>query len=102
VTKPLWPLSTRPDVVVDPFVTRTLDPSSQTNLGYPGPLGRNRVVVALPTMDPDGPQLLEMPQLVGDPSGFAIGDPQGNALGQPGLVVHRLLTAMPTAETRRF
>jgi hypothetical protein len=102
MSRPLFPLSTRPDVVVDPFRSATEDPPTQTQLGYQGPFGRERTVVALPSMDPDGPQLLEPPQLLCDPSGFAVGDPAGNALGQPGLTVHRLLVAMPTDQTRRF
>jgi hypothetical protein len=102
VTKPIFPLSDRPDVVVDPFSTQPFDGATQTALGYPGPLGRERLVYALPTMDPNGPQCLEPPELVGDQQGFAIGAPDGTALGQPGMVVHRLLTASPTASTRRF
>lgn len=99
MARPFWPPLQGPDLVVDPWSARTLDPATQSNVGYPATLGRNRLVWALPT-NLDGPQVVLEPRIVADQEGIALGDPDGNVLGEPGLVIHRLLTANPVQMTR--
>lgn len=96
----LFPPLPGPDLLVDPWSTRTEDPATQSNVGWlSGPISRPRMVWAIP-IDPSGPTVLEQPTLVVDTDGVALGDPQGNALGQPGVTIHRLLTAGWTQATR--
>lgn len=97
----LFPQSTRPTLLVDPASSRTRDPGSSTLVGYPAPMGRERLVRALPTGDPDGPALLEAAAILVDQDGNSIGGPQGELLGQPAIVIHRLLSAGSSPETRR-
>lgn len=90
-------LSPRPELLVP----LTQDPSGTYQVGANGPpLGRNRVVSALPLQD--GPRQLVAPQVVHAPDLSYLADPQGNLLGVPGVRVSRIITATRTAGTRRF
>jgi hypothetical protein len=91
--------SPRPSVVVDPAAYGVVDPSSNF-VGRPGPLGRQRVVSALP-LDP-GPALLSPPCVVRDPGSAYLADPDGALIGVEALWVNRMLTARWTEDTRRL
>lgn len=96
----LRPLSPRPELVVgSPDAARIADPA-HTQVGVKGiPLGRERVLYALP-LNKDGPQLIRRAEVL---QGTLIIDPAGNVLGVSGPVwVHRLLHAGPVADTRRL
>lgn len=86
-------LSARPIVIVD-------QNARSTGVGIPGPLGRGRVLSALP-MNRSTIVTLSAPRIVaGD---FLVADPQGNVLGTRNRVtVHRMLYATRTINTRRL
>ena len=88
-------LSARPELVVDG--QRALRDPAWAQIGIPGPLGRQRIVSALPTNKAGGPV-----QISGDVL-LHLGDADGNVIGQPQRVwVHRLLYARWTEDTRRL
>lgn len=91
--------SLRPAVVVDPAAFGVVDPN-RTFVGRPAPLGRERVVFALP-LDP-GPALLQPPTVLRDDGPAFLADPQGNLIGEPATWVSRMLTARWTEDTRRL
>ena len=49
-----------------------------------------------------GPVALATPTMLQDSAGVAIADPQGNVIGEPGVIVHRMLSARWTEDTRRL
>lgn len=84
------PPSGRPTIVVD-SQGRAVIGVGDSQLGRPGPLGRERLVFALP-LDP-GPCLLEQPTIV-----TGVGPPIGSAP----IWVSRMLTARWVEDTRRL
>jgi hypothetical protein len=96
----LRPLSPRPEIVVGSPDDARLEDPSKTQVGFlAAPLGRERVLYALP-LNGDGPQQLARAEVL---SGTLVADPDGNAVGVAGNVwVHRLLYAGPVADTRRL
>jgi hypothetical protein len=102
---PLRNLSARPELIVDDINVRIGDPSSRTAVGKAAPLGRGRVVSALPIAGGPlggGPHLLRPPEAVRDNGGSQLGDPAGNVIGMGPIRVHRMLTARWTQDTRRI
>jgi hypothetical protein len=94
-------ISTRPLVTVD-NTTHPLRDAALNVVGTSGPFGRNRVLSALP-LNKSKPVLLSPPQPVTDVDGFLLGDPAGNVIGAADkIVVHRLLYATRTINTRRL
>lgn len=99
MTYPLQHLSRRPELVVDTWAFALVDPVTKTYVGRAAPFGRQRIVSALPLKD--GPQLILPDRMVNDTWGFALSDLSGNILGKPAVVVHRMLRARWTEDTRR-
>ena len=99
----LRPVSPRPELLVSDQSERTEDPGN-TQVGFRGsPLGRERVVFALPTNGAgSGPvQLTAGMTVQGD--GARLADPSGAVVGVTSSVwVHRMVSAPPTQDTRRF
>lgn len=91
--------SARPSVVVDPAAFGVVDPARDF-VGRPGPLGRERVLSALP-LDP-GPALLSPPTVIRDPGAAFLADPDGALIGVAAVWVSRMLTARWTEDTRRL
>jgi hypothetical protein len=91
--------SPRPSVVVDPAAFGVVDQTGGF-VGRAGPLGRERVLFALP-LDP-GPALLSPPTVVHDPGAAYLADPEGGLIGEAAVWVERMLTARWTEDTRRF
>lgn len=91
--------SSRPTVVVDPVAFGVADPT-RIRVGRPAPLGRERVLFALP-LDP-GPALLRAPTVLRDRGPAFLADPQGNLVGVAAVWVSRMLTARWTEDTRRL
>jgi hypothetical protein len=85
--------------VVDPAAFGVVDPTG-TFVGRDNPLGRERVMSALP-LDP-GPALLSPPTVVRDPGSAYLADPEGALIGDPAVWVQRMLTARWTEDTRRL
>jgi hypothetical protein len=99
--EPLQRLSARPSLVVDPWGFRLWDPGTNTHVGYPGPWGRERVVVALPFLN--GPRRVRAPSSIGDPWRFCLYDPGTHTLvGREGITVTRMLDARWVGDTRRL
>lgn len=91
--------SARPSVVVDQTAFGVVDPA-RAHLGQPGPLGRERVLFALP-LSP-GPALLSAPTTLRDPGPAFLVDPQGAMIGEPDVWVSRMLIGPPVEDTRRL
>lgn len=72
------------------------------SVGIDGPLGRERVVSALPLNKTSGPVLLEAAQVLHDVGLCYLADPDGNLIGTPPIVVHRMLSARFVTDTRRL
>jgi len=96
----LWNLSDRPDVVVSERPDSVVDPSTKTRVGIPAPLGRRRVLFALPLEN--GPVQLVAPALVRDDQAVFLADPSGTLIGKPAVRVSRMLAARWTEDTRRL
>ena len=99
----LRPLSARPELVVDataPALSPLGNESSQ--IGNTGPLGRHRVVSALPLNRNAGSVQLRPPLVLRDHRNGVIADPSGNVIGRDGVWVHRMLSAAKTIDTRRL
>jgi hypothetical protein len=100
--KPLRTLSARPEIVVDNQGFRLIDPDS-SRIGRSGPLGRQRIVTALPTNESEtGPVQLAANVALHDAQLFYLADPDGNLIGRPAIWVHRMLSARWTQDTRRL
>jgi hypothetical protein len=96
-------LSARPEIVVDNQGFRLTDPTDNSQVGIPGPFGRQRIVTALPLNDSEtGPVQLAAAVALHDAQSFYLGDPNGNLIGWPALWVHRMLSARWTQDTRRL
>lgn len=98
----LRPVSARPELLVgEPHSPRVEDPG-KTQVGVVGkPLGRERVVFALPTNGSGPVQLARLDSVQG--GGALVADPSNNVIGINNAVwVHRMLWALPTADTRRL
>jgi hypothetical protein len=91
--------SLRPSVVVDPAAFGIVAPDSSL-VGCPAPLGRERVLFALP-LEP-GPSLLSPPTVLRDPGSAYVADPQGALIGTPAVWVSRMQTARWVEDTRRL
>ena len=92
--------SLRPSVVVDPAAFGIVDPATGDSIGRPAPLGRERVLFALP-LDP-GPALVSPPTVVRDPGSAYLADPEGALIGTPAIWVSRMQTARWVEDTRRL
>ena len=90
--------SDRPTVIVDPAAFGIAGSSGL--LGRPAPLGRERVVFALP-LDP-GPSLVSPPTVLHDGGPAYLADPEGALIGTPAVWVSRMLTARWVEDTRRL
>lgn len=86
-------------MVVDPADFGVVD-SNHSFVGRSGPLGRERVVFALPLAP--GPALLSPPTVLRDPGSSYVADPDGALIGVPATWVSRMLTARWTEDTRRL
>jgi hypothetical protein len=103
-------LSARPQIVVDASTHPVRDPGAPSSpptlgaIGVPNPLGRSRVVSALPfNKSPGGPVQLQAPRALTDARGCLLADPAGNVVGdRQRIVVHRMLYASKTPDTRRL
>jgi hypothetical protein len=93
----LWPPNSRSSVVVDPAGDGVADPS-RVFVGRPKPLGRERLLYALP-LDP-GPALLRPATLLRDPGAAVVGDPVPVIVGRAAVWVSRMLIALPGEDTR--
>jgi hypothetical protein len=94
-------LSERPELLVDDRGRRFPDPATSTIPGISGPLGRGRVVAALPT-NKSGAVQLEPWRMLVDDRGIGLADPQGNVIGQAAIFVHRYVSATVARDTRRL
>lgn len=91
--------SVRPAILADSAGFGVAD--SSTNLiGRNNPLGRERVLMALP-LDP-GPQLLEPDELVRDSGAAYLADTSGAVIGGGPVRVSRMLSARLVGDTRRL
>lgn len=90
-------LSSRPELLRDDHHGNVADPSPNF-VGVPGPWGRNRVVFALPLE----PVEIRPRLVVHDDDGFFLADPDGNLIGRDRIIVHRMLSARWTEDTRRL
>jgi hypothetical protein len=98
---PLLPLSARPTLTVDNQGRSFVGDPSTAAIGIPGPLGRARLVFALPT-NGDGPVNIASPLVLQGPLSY-VADPDGNLIGSTSPVwVHRLVRASRTSDTRRL
>lgn len=97
----LRPGSWRPELVVDDQALRLVDPVTETHVGVPGPFGRERCLVALPT-NGTGPVLISPLGVVVSPTAFVSdSDDPVNLVGhRAGVWVHRILFARRTEDTR--
>jgi hypothetical protein len=89
-------VSNRPTLLVDDRSGSIGQPYT----GIPGPLGRRRVVTALPLKN--GPRTLKPPQLVHDDNSGYLADPGGVLIGMAQICVHRLVVATKAEDTRRL
>jgi hypothetical protein len=90
-------LSPRPTVVRDQDSHQLVD-AVPNFVGSPGPFGRNRIISTLPM----APTLLKPPAVVHDQNGGYLADPSGALIGFPKIIVHRMLSARWTEDTRRL
>jgi hypothetical protein len=96
---PLRPGSWRPELIIDPWGFRLFDPTTSTYVGAAGPLGRERLIAALPLND--GPRMLAPWAVVHDQDGAFLADPDSSLIGRDCVFVSRMLAARPTEATRR-
>lgn len=89
----------RPELVVGAISESVVDPLGN-RLAFAGPLGRDRVLMALPLKE--GPKLIQPARVLKDSATYVI-DPDGNLIGESDPVwVQRLLPATVTLDTRRL
>jgi hypothetical protein len=101
----LRPLSPRPTLTVDNFVSRRIvdNQAPSGTVGQPSPLGSlnpPRVVGAI--QSPDGPVQLAGAKIVHGIDGFYLADPSNNVIGTPAVWVHRMVVAKRVSNTRRI
>jgi hypothetical protein len=90
--------SPRPELLLDQNSNPVQDPASVTQVGIAGPFGRARCLFALPLPWTE----LSRGVLLKDQDGAMIADAAGNVIGVARVYVHRMLSARPTEDTRRF
>jgi hypothetical protein len=96
----LRPLSPRPELVVGDNAAPIVDPQA-AQLGTAGPLGRARVLYALP-LNKQVPLQLRFARAIRS-NGALLADPSGNVVGDVAPVwVARMLYARWTEDTRRL
>ena len=101
--KQLRNLSARPQLVIDGPALRTVhDVVTQSDVGMPGPFGRERVVEALPSNKNRGAVQLAAAQVLHDAARCYLADPDGNLVGVDAVWVHRMVSATVTRDTRRL
>jgi hypothetical protein len=93
----LRPPNSRPTVLVDPSARGVADPQPDF-IGQPQPLGRERLLYALP-LDP-GPALLRPAAVLRSAGASYVADPSPELIGVPAIWVARFLTALPSEDTR--
>ena len=93
-------LSRRPELLVDQRNNFIQAPATSTYVGMGGPLGRQRLVTALPLEG--GPRQLEPAEVVHDADLAYLADPNGSLIGFPAVRVSRLLEARWVLDTRRL
>jgi hypothetical protein len=93
-------LSSRPELLRDQDSHQIMEQTSETLVGWAGPLGRERIVSALPLGG--GPVAIKAPTMVHDSNGASLADPDGNVIGEAGIIVHRMLSGRWTEDTRRL
>ena len=93
--------SPRPGLLVDPRAFGIGERATKTLVGTSTPWGRERIQSTLPFGSGPIPFLSSAVALQ-DPRGFYIADPDGNLIGEPALWVGRMLSVVPTEDTRRF
>jgi hypothetical protein len=92
-------LSARPELLVG-LTPPIADPTNATQVGIAGPVGRERVLFALPLGGYMGPQQIAPMRVIH--GGDYLADPQGNFVGDRDWVwISRLLTATRAENTRR-
>jgi hypothetical protein len=93
-------LTNRPTLLVDSSGKSVGQPTID-RIGVSGPLGRPRIVSAIPLKD--GPRLVQPARVLHDDDGAFLGDPSGNIIGDIQQVwVSRILMATRTPDTRRL
>jgi len=96
---PLRPPSQRPTLITNEKGGR-IGPNG-TQVGFAGPLGRDRVITALPLGG--GPVQLAPARLLHDGDFGYVVDLSGNVIGENAAVwVQRMLTATVAGDTRRL
>ena len=91
--------NSRSTVLVDPRAFGVVDPSTNFIGEAQQPIGRSRLLYALP-LDP-GPALLSPATVVRDGSLAYLVDPAVAMIGESGpLWISRMMTALPTEDTR--
>ena len=104
--RPLRHLSLRPELLVDHNGNRVgelVNNAVVTVVGLPAPLGRERVVEALPLNESEtGPVQIAPHVAIHDQDSFYLADPDGNLIGVQGVWIHRLVYAHWVEDTRRL
>lgn len=97
-------LSARPELIVDDHAHAVgSNSTTPAQVGIPGPLGRGRIVAALPTNKAGGPLQLVAARVLHDHTLCYLADPDGNLIGDRDAVwVHRMAYARWTQDTRRL
>lgn len=96
---PLRHPSSRPTVVVDDVNRRLVD-AERFGLGKQAPVGRGRMLLALP-LDP-GPALLRPPTVLHDDRQAYLADADASLVGFEPVWVSRMLKANWVEDTRRL
>lgn len=94
-------LSGRPVVVVDPHSHAVGEAGATSRVGTQGPLGRERVLYALP-IGGTGPVRLVAPIVLRDQDSAMIADAAAAVIGKDGVLVSRFLSAGRVEDTRRL
>ena len=93
--------SPRPELLVDPQ-DRAVADSFRFRVGFPGPLGRRRIVSCLPTGDGDTPRILPRRLAIVSQGSF-LADPVMSLVGKATpRWVPRMLSASVVTDTRRL
>jgi hypothetical protein len=105
----LRPLSPRPELLTDSQTGQLVDPAGNFVAAPPRPpepanqppLGRARIVSALPSRTATAVKL-ETEKVIADSQSAYLVDPDGNMIGKPGLWVMRMVSAGKVEDTRRL